>query len=287
MRLGIVGMLPGDFRTFRKEQMKAIRDLGFTGFGFHLSGDDIFDIKAEDCAAFRKFLAPEDLDLAQFAITYDECLFHPDRAVRDAVTAKINRGTEISAQLEAQAFLLRPGSINPEGPWTPHRDNHLPEQTGRLVDTLRPIAQKAEREGVILALETHAVSIMDPPEKCRDIVDAVGSKNLRLILDAVNHFQSLHQVYHSSDWVNHIFDAMGAIAPLAHIKDLKMSNGLVLHIDQEVPGEGELDLALVLKRFHHFHPNGYGLIEHLGLDKIPQAAANVRRIAAENGVSIH
>jgi len=280
-------MLPGDFRTFDAAQMQAIRDLGFTGFGFHLNGDDVFDITPAACAAYCRFMDGQDLDLAQFAITYNECLFHPDKTIRERVTAKINRGTEIAAQLGAQAFLLRPGSLNPDGPWTPHRDNQRPENAEILVETLRPIARKAETEGVVLALETHVLSIMDPPQKCRAIVEAVGSDHLRLILDAVNHFQSLQQVYNSSAWVNHIFDELGALAPLAHIKDLKVSNGLVLHIDQTVPGEGELDLALVLQRFDALYPNGYGLIEHLRIEQIPQAAANVRRIAAANGVDIY
>ena len=74
---------------------------------------------------------------------------------------------------------------------------------------------------------------------------------------------------------------------MAHIKDLKVSNGLVLHIDQTVPGEGELDLALVLQRFNALYPHGYGLIEHLRLEQIPQAVANVRRIADESGVVIY
>jgi sugar phosphate isomerase/epimerase len=287
MRIGIVGMLPGDFRTFAPDQMQAIRELGFTGFGFHLDGDDVFAITSEECGGYRRFMSGQNLDLAQFAITYGECLFDPAAAVRRAVSAKIERGIEIAAQLQAQALLLRPGSVNPEGPWSPHRDNHLPEHVDQLIETLRPLTKKAETEGVTLAMETHAVSIMDPPEKCRAIVEAVGSERLRLIMDAVNHFQCLQQVYHSSDWVNHIFDEMGPIAPLAHIKDLKVSNGLVLHIDQEVPGEGELDLALVLKRFEALHPDGYGLIEHLRVDQIPTAVANVRRIAAEIGVRIH
>ena len=102
MRLGIVGMLPGDFRAFRSEQMVAIRDLGFTGFGFHLNGDDVFDISEKDCAAYRRLIAAEDLDLAQFAITYDECLFQPDLAERERVSGKIQRGTEIAAQLPEQ-----------------------------------------------------------------------------------------------------------------------------------------------------------------------------------------
>ncbi len=287
MKLGIVGMLPGDFRTFTKSQMQAIRDLKFTGFGFHLNGDDVFNITVQDCKTYRQFMAEEALDLAQFAITYNECLFHPDKAERDGAMVKINRGTEIATQLGAQAFLIRPGGLNPAGPWTPHRDNHLPENTSRLIDTLKPIAQKAELEGVILAMETHVVSIMDPPDKCRQIVESVGSDNLQLIMDAVNHFQSLKQVYNSTDFLNHIFDSIGDLAPLAHIKDLKISNGLVLHIDQEVPGEGELDVALMLKRFDALHPNGYGLIEHLSLSQIPLANANIRRIAAESGIDIH
>ena len=286
MKLGIVGMLPGDFRTFTDGHMQAIRERGFTGFGFHLDGDTVFSVTPQECAEYRRFMAAQGLDLAQFAITYRECLFDPDQAVRDRVSAKIARGTEIAAQLEAQAFLLRPGSLNPAGPWTPHRDNYREENVDRLVETLRPLARQAEGAGVTLAMETHALSIMDPPQKCREIVEAVGGGSFRLILDAVNHFQSLQQVYHSSDWVNHIFDEIGAIAPLAHLKDLKVSNGLVLHIDQEMPGEGELDLALVLQRFHALHPEGYGLIEHLAVDRIPQAAANIRRIAAANGVDI-
>ena len=99
MRLGIVGMLPGDFRAFQPAQMQAIRDLGFTGFGFHLDGDDVFAITAGDCAGYRHFMAAEDLDLAQFAITYKECLFAVDPAPRERVIAKIQRATEIAAQL--------------------------------------------------------------------------------------------------------------------------------------------------------------------------------------------
>lgn len=287
MRLGIVGMLPGDFWTFTKEQMQAIRDLEFTGFGFHFSSDGIFDVTPEACVAYNKFMEGEDLDLVQFALTYSECLFHPDSSIRESVIAKIGRGAEVARQLNAHAYLIRPGSLNPDGPWTSHRDNFLPENVERLIETLKPIAKKAESEGVTIIMETHVVSIMDSPETCKHIVDAVGWDSLRIVMDAVNHFQNLTQVYNSTDRLNHIFDVMGPIAPVAHIKDIKVSNGLVLHIDEEVPGEGELDFPLLLKRFDALYPDGYGLIEHLPMSKIPLANANTRRIAAENEIDIH
>jgi hypothetical protein len=53
-----------------------------------------------------------------------------------------------------------------------------------------------------------------------------------------------------------------------------------------VPGVGELDLGTMLRRFHALYPRGYGLIEHLPIDKVALASANVRRIAAECGVPI-
>ena len=40
-----------------KHGLEAIRALGFSGFGFHLSGEDVFDVTADECAAYRHFLA--------------------------------------------------------------------------------------------------------------------------------------------------------------------------------------------------------------------------------------
>jgi len=286
MRLGVVGMLPNDFRTYTTAQVQAIAELGFSGFGCHLDGALAPEIAAADCAAFTTLHSAVGLELVQFSLTYGECLFAPDPAVRAAVTAKIERGIALAQQLGAHAFLIRPGSLNPAGPFMPHRDNHRPESMERLIATLRPIAQRAEADDVLLVMETHATTIMDSPETCRDVVERVGSPKLRLTMDVVNHVQSLQQVYNSGARIDHIFDVMGTIAPLAHIKDIAVLNRHVVHLDEEIPGEGELDIGRLLLRFHALYPTGYGLIEHLPIEKVPLANANVRRIAAECGVPI-
>jgi sugar phosphate isomerase/epimerase len=286
MRLGVVGMLQDDFRTCAPAQLRAIAALGFTGFGCHLDGGLASEIKPADCAAFKVQYTAAGLDLAQFSLTYSECLFAPDPAVRGAIAEKIGRGIVLARELEAQALLIRPGSLNPAGPWTPARENHLPESIERLIDTLRPIAAQAEAMGVLLVLETHATSIMDSPELCRTVIDTVGIPALRLTMDVVNHFQTLRQVYDSGDRIDHIFDLIGGIAPIAHIKDIVVQPRHVLHLDEIVPGQGELDIGRLLRRFHALYPHGYGLIEHLPIDQVPLAAANVRRIAAEYGVPL-
>jgi sugar phosphate isomerase/epimerase len=286
MRLGVVGMVSENFRTCTPAQMQAIAALGFTGFGCHLDGALALEITAADCAAFKALYRAAGLELAQFSLTYSECLFSAERSVRELVTKKIARGIALADQLGAQALLSRPGSLNPAGPWTPARENHRPESLERLIDTLRLIAVQAQAAGVLLVIETHATSIMDSPEICRTVIEAIGAPKLRLTMDVVNHFQTLRQVYDSGARIDHIFNIIGDIAPVAHIKDIIVQNRHVLHLDEAVPGEGVLDIGRLLQRFHDRYPHGYGLIEHLPTDKIPIANTNVRRIAAECGIPI-
>ena len=286
MRLGVVGLC-GDFRTLTSDEITKIKALEFTGLSFHFRSAEIPSVPPDACSRCVQMLEDANLDLVQFGITYEECLFHPDAAVRKAAIASVQRGMATAASLNAHHYLFRPGSLNPDGAWTSHRDNHLPESMKRLIDTLKPIAEHAEQHELTLVMETHAVSIMGSPEICLEIVECVGSDRLRIVMDFVNHFQTLRQVYNSEGRLNHIFDVMGPVAPMAHIKDISVQNGLVLHLNEEVPGEGELELGVALKRFDELYPDGYGLIEHLPAEKIPLANANVRRIAAENGVRIY
>lgn len=286
MRLGVVGLC-GDFRTLTSDEIEKIKALEFTGLSFHFRSAEIPSVPPEACSRCVEMLADANLDLVQFGITYEECLFHPDAAVREAAIVSVQRGMATAAALKAHHYLFRAGSLNPDGAWTSHRDNHLPGSMERLIDTLKPIAEHAEQNELTLVMETHAVSIMDSPETCREVVERVGSDRLRIVMDFVNHFQTLGQVYNSEVRLNHIFDVMGPVAPMAHIKDISVQNGLVLHLNEEVPGEGELELGVALKRFDECYPDGYGLIEHLPAEKIPLANANVRRIAAENGVRIY
>ncbi len=286
MRLGIVGLC-GDFRTLTSEQIGNIKALDFTGLSFHFPSAEIPSVPPEACTRCVDMLETAKLDLVQFGITYDECLFHPDAAVREAAIESVQRGMATAVSLKAHHYLFRPGSLNPDGAWTSHRDNYLPVSMERLIETLKPIAEHAEQHELTLVMETHAVSIMDSPETCREVVERVGSERLRIVMDFVNHFQTLRQVYDSEARLNHIFDVMGPIAPMAHLKDISVQNGLVLHLSEAVAGEGELALGVALKRFDARYPDGYGLIEHLPAEKIPLANANVRRIAAENGVNIY
>ena len=310
MRLGVVGMLPNDFRTISSDNLLAIRQLGLTSACFHVGSDLLFEVQSAGCHKIKELYAEIGMDLVQMGIGYQECLFDPDPAIRAGIVDKIWRGLEIGREVEAQTCLIRTGSLNPTGSYHPSRKNHTPECYERLIETLRQVADKAEQEGQTVVIETHVLTIMNSPEMNAQVVNDVGSARIQIVMDYVNHFQTLHQVYNSAERLQHIFDVMGAVCPVGHCKDISVGNGFVVHFSEEVPGEGELDLAMALRLWHELRPNGYMLLEHLpsqpatrtGVDQVMQlgwtpmgdqpneryilAARNVQRIAAEAGIPI-
>lgn len=315
MRLGIVGLLPSDFREITVAHLHALQQLGLTGASFHGGGDLLNRVSVAECERVQATYAEAGIDLVQFGIGFSECLFSPDATIREQVVGKVTRGIEVAKQLGAHCCLIRTGSLSPRGSYSPNRKNHSAASWERLVTTMRQIAEQAEAVGQTIVIETHVLTILNSPEANVALVDEVGSDRIRIVMDYVNHFQTLMQVYNSGERLDQIFDVMGDICPVGHCKDITVNDGFVVHFSEEVPGEGELDLATALRRWHTLRPDGYMLLEHLSApepktadDHPPQdhightlgwsprtiatyelyakAARNVQRIAAEAGVPI-
>jgi sugar phosphate isomerase/epimerase len=138
-----------------------------------------------------------------------------------------------------------------------------------------------------VVIETHVLTLMNSPEKNAEIIEAVGSSRIGVVMDYVNHFQALHQVYDSPARINHIFNVMGTISFIGHCKDIAVRDGFVVHFNEEIPGEGELDLAVVLSRWHSMYPDGYMMLEHLPFEQSPLASKNVHRILDEAGIPVY
>ena len=243
MRLGVVGMLPADPAEISLPHLAAIQALQLTGVGLSVSASGSPPASAPVWQRVRRLFADEGMDIVQVGIGYRACLFDPDDGTRTRVLEDIRRGLGVARQLGGHVALIRSGSLSPNGAYSPHPDNHQPGRRALLLESLRWLAEAAEAIGQTVAVETHLLTIMNSPEFNRAIIRDVGSTRLRLVMDYVNHFQALYQVYDSRTRLRHIFDCMGPISAHGHCKDISVRDGFVTHMDEEIPGEGELDLA--------------------------------------------
>ena len=287
MRLGVVGLVPGDPRAVRGAHLERVRALGVSAACFHVPGEVLQAVTAAELRDCRQRYADAGLELAQLGVGYGACLFDPDPAVRAAIQRAIARGLEAGRALGAGVVLIRTGSLSPAGSYSPSPRNHEPGRLETLIGELRAVAAAAEKAELTVVVETHNLTILGTPSITRRAIDAVGSPRLRVVLDYVNHFQSLQQAYASTARINHIFDLMGPVAAIAHCKDLLPADGFVAHLNEAAPGDGCLDLATALRRWQALRPDGYLLVEHLPDERIPGAVANTQRIAAAAGVPIH
>lgn len=188
--------------------------------------------------------------------------------------------------LDAETLYVRPGGLNPRGHWYGHPANHALETFDRLVDSLRQVSLVAQSEGVPLAIEGHVLSPLDTPQRVRDVLDAVGSPALRFNIDPVNFIGTVRDVHDTRRVLEGLFDLLGPDTIAAHVKDCRLGDKLVVHIEEVVPGDGVLDLALFLRRFEACCPTGYALIEHLPDEKVPRARAAVCSVAALAGLTL-
>ena len=284
MRLAVSGLLPGDPREITPNVVRGIRELGFTAASWHFGS---LDFARDDwLAEARAVLAAEGLTLCQLLPPQYESLVHPEVARRAAGVDALRRVCEVAAQLGAPNVYVRPGSLNPAGPWTPHPDNHREETRDRLIDSLKQLAPRAEDAGVDLAIEGHVVSPLDTPSVTRAVIDAVDSPALKFNLDTVNYLPTLDDAYHPESILAELERCLGGFIVAAHIKDVTVQDRLVVHIDETPPGQGYLDQGEVARVCQHCAPEAPFIIEHLSRDKVPAAREAVLRQTAAAGIAL-
>lgn len=281
MKLGVAGLLP-HWRQIDRPAAERVRAAGFRGASVVI--DRPLEAERASVARVRSAFVEAGLEAAQ-ANGWYEPLVSPDEARRAAGVAGLQALCRWGRLLDAATVYVRPGGLNPGGPWRPHPDNHAPATFDRLVASLRQVCPVAEAEGVRLAIEGHVLSPLDSAARVAELLTAVASPSLRFNVDPVNFIGTVRDAHDTRRVINELFDVLGSHTAAGHVKDCALGNALVVHIEEVTPGEGTLDLPLYLRRFAASCPGGYLLIEHLPDAAVPAARVAVCRAAERAGLA--
>jgi sugar phosphate isomerase/epimerase len=191
-------------------------------------------LQAKDDAAKHGVL------LAALSGTYN--MIHPDIAYRKAQRGKFANVVQAAKLIGIGVVTLCTGSRDKNNMWAHHADNQSAEAWRDFRVELDAALSLAE--GLTLAIEPEPGNVVRDAKIARWLLDEVGSRHLKIILDAANligqdGLARQHQIMVEA------FELLGQDVVLAHAKDID-TNGSVV-----TPGHGAVDLkafAALLKR---------------------------------------
>jgi sugar phosphate isomerase/epimerase len=176
--------------------------------------------------------------------------------------------------------------LNPQGDWWPHPDNHSQESEDRFIRSLREILDTAGDHDVNIILETHITTLLNSPQRIKQVIERVASDRIKLNLDPANFIGDLATAFNPTPVINELFDVLGPFTDTVHVKDYYLEDRLIVHISETIPGAGMTDLDTILRRTQALSPDMYAIIEHLPLSQVPQAKRNLTRKIQELGLPL-
>ncbi len=284
MLLGVAGLVPGDWRTIDGAVLDNVAEHGFKTVQIRVS--DPQSMKENDVLRLKSMFEARGFEMPQTVGNYGGKLIAEDETERKNEIKFVKRMVNLTSRLGSPNTYLRPGSLNPKGGWMPHPLNHSDEVFDRLVDSTKQICEVAENEGIMMAVEGGTVCPIDSPQRMKDLIDAVGSKALGLNMDPVNFVGSLDIAYDTTSLINEFYELIPDRIVGCHAKDFTVVNALLPHFEESIIGQPEslLDNEALLLGLQKVNPKAHVLVEHLPDDKIPVAAAGIRKIAERVGI---
>ena len=270
------GLAP-ELQTMEARAAKA-REEGFTCVHLALS-KVIRGAAFDDCALTeglaahtRRVFAKNDLDVAVLGCYLN--LAHPDPDKLRDIQSRYYGHLRAAALMGAGVVGTETGAPNPE--YKMDAGTHTGEALEAFIRGLAPVVERAEHWGVSVAIEPVWKHIVYDADRAVQVLQAIQSPNLRIILDPVN----LLYAGNTDSRERVIGDAIDKLADhvaVVHLKDyVREGDGL----RAVAAGTGEMDYAQVLGFLKARKPYVQATLENTTNDNAAAAREFLQRVYA-------
>ncbi len=169
-----------------------------------------------------------------------------------------------------------------------HPSQHSAAHYAQVVENTQYILDAVKPLRTAYTLEPMPWMPPDSPEQYAQLLKDVNRPGFKVHLDYCNMINSIERYRESSTFIARCFDLLGQDVVSIHAKDALLSDdGLPLQIREASPGEGTLDMGLILRLSHALGNDMPVFVEHLPSDAhYHRATAYLRAMAAEAGVPV-
>jgi sugar phosphate isomerase/epimerase len=203
----------------------------------------------------------------------------------------------LADELGARACVAYHGTVGHAGdPWQlsdnydygPHPDNQSEAGFQRAVDTARYVIDMVKPKRTKFSLEMVPWLVTDTPENYLKLLKAIDRPQFGAHIDAVNMVISPRLYFNSGRMIRDGFALLGPWVVSCHAKDIVMQGGpgnISFHMDEVVPGEGNLDYAAYLTEIDRLGRDEPLMLEHFDQPGYKRGLAHIKKIAANVGVA--
>ncbi|MBM3497617.1 MAG: sugar phosphate isomerase/epimerase [Armatimonadetes bacterium] len=210
---------------------------------------------------------------------------------RDAPTAEDGRkrcveGLRLADRIGANCCVNVSGSRGL--PWYGHDPENLtPATFDLIVEFVQWLIEEVKPTRTCFTLETMEWMYPDSPDSYAQLVKAIDREHFAVHFDPTNLVCSPQLYYRTGELITEFVAKLGPQIKSCHAKDISLSEKLTVHLDEVLPGTGNLDYATLLRQLETLGPDVPLLIEHLSSEEqFDQAAAFIRGKAEEVGTEV-
>ena len=248
----------------------------------------------EEIAAIARAMADADIVLAE-AGAWKNLIAHDDARRRANLDYAVHQ-LALADEMGVRACVAFHGTVGHAGdPWQlsdnydygPHPDNQSEAGFERAVETARYVIDAVKPKRTKFSLEMVPWLVTDTPENYLRLIKAIDRPQFGAHIDAVNMVISPRHYFNTGQMIRDGFALLGPWIVSCHAKDIVMKGGpgnISFHMDEVVPGEGNLDYGAYLTEIDRLGRDVPLMLEHFDVAGYRRGLAHIRSVAAQIGV---
>ena len=233
-------------------------------------------VSFDDCALTeglamytRRVFARHELDVAVLGCYLN--LAHPDPEKLKEIQSRYYGHIRVAALMGAGVVGTETGA--PNAAYKMDANTHSPEALDAFVRGLAPVVECAERCGVTVAIEPVWKHIVYNADRAVQVLSAIRSHNLRIILDPVNLLYP-GNIDRREQVVGDAIEKLGDRVAVVHLKDFVPAGDDLKSI---AAGTGEMDYTRILRFMKERKPYIQATLENTTNDNAAVARAFLER----------
>ncbi len=273
MRIG--GGIDGRSWDSPEEWVQIIKEMGYNAVYCPIDADASLPIRH----SYRKLMKENDLRLGEVGAWANPLA--ADEKERHANITYCQRQLELADEMDAACCVNIVGARGEI--WDgAYRDNFDAYTYELIIDSIREIIDGVKPRNAYYTIEPMPWMVPDSPESYLQLLQDVDRKQFGVHLDYTNMICSPRLYMESPAFIKKCFRLLGPYVKSIHVKDIIMETGLPCIIREVMPGEGTIDLKLVLQLAQRLGEDMTVYSEHLkSWEEYKKAVSYLKRLAEE------